>query len=72
MASEVGGVRLQVFSSSGKLVYDSGFRRGMTVQWNLQTQSGSVAANGVYLFVLTVRDREGRLFRRIGRVAVVR
>ena len=65
-------LRLRVFSLEGKLVYDSGFREGMTVQWNLQTQSGAVAANGIYLFVLTTRDREGRLFHRLGRVVVLR
>jgi len=65
-------VRLQVFSLLGEPVYDSGFRQGGTVQWNLQTQSGSVAANGVYLFVLTTRDREGRLLRRMGKIVVLR
>jgi hypothetical protein len=65
-------IRLQIYSLRGSLVYDSGFRGGTTVQWNLQTQSGAVAANGVYLFVLTARDREGRLFHRIGRIVVLR
>lgn len=69
---EVGGVRLRVFSLQGRLVYDSGFRPGWTVQWNLQTQSGAVAANGVYLFVITARDREGRLLSRIGKIVVLR
>lgn len=69
---EIEGVRLQIFSLEGKLVYDSGFREGATVQWNLQTQSGSVAANGAYIFVLTARDREGRLFHRLGKVVVLR
>ena len=69
---KVEGVRLRIFSLQGRLVYDSGFRQGWTVQWNLQTQSGSVAANGVYLFVLTTRDREGRLLSRMGKIVVLR
>lgn len=69
---EVEGVRLQVFNLRGRLIYDSGFRPRWTVQWNLQTQSGAVAANGVYLFVITARDREGRLLSRVGKIVVLR
>jgi len=65
-------VRLQVFDLSGRTVYDSGFQRGRTVQWNLQTQEGAPAANGVYWAVVTVRDREGRLHVRLQRVWVLR
>lgn len=40
---------------AGKRGFDSGFAAGKTLQWNLLNTKGSVVANGVYLYVVTVR-----------------
>ncbi len=65
------GVRLQIYSLSGRVIYDSGFQPRLTLQWNLQTQRGDVAANGVYLYVVTAKDAQGRLMRSPVRKLVV-
>jgi N-acetylneuraminic acid mutarotase len=71
MSGAIESIRLRIYSLDGRVVYDSGPRRGPTVQWNLQTQSGAVAANGIYLYVITARDREGQLVRSPARLIVV-
>ncbi len=68
---EIVAVRLQIYSLSGQTVYDSGFQPRLTLQWNLQTQRGDVAANGVYLYVVTAKDAQGRLMRSPVRKLVV-
>jgi hypothetical protein len=60
---EIEHVRLQVYDLSGALVFDSGFRRGPTIQWNLETLHGRPAANGVYLYIIITQDRDGKLIR---------
>jgi len=60
---EVERVSLQVFDLSGALVFDSGLRKGHAIQWNLETRHGRPAANGTYLYIITVQDRAGNLIR---------
>ncbi len=62
MGQGIASVRLEVFGLSGAKLFDSGFQAGDAVAWPLRTNNKSVA-NGVYLYVLSVRGREGELFR---------
>jgi len=72
-AADVAWLRLQVYDLSGALVFDSGLRKGPTIQWNLETQKGRPAANGVYLYVITAQGRNGRLMTsRVRLISVIR
>jgi len=54
-------VRVQIFSVSGQLVYNSGFSSGQNLRWNMRTGSGQPVANGVYLYLVTVKGQDGQL-----------
>jgi hypothetical protein len=56
----ISGMRLQVFNLAGARVFDSGPLAGSTLEWNLLDSRGRVLANGIYLYVVTVTDLEGR------------
>jgi hypothetical protein len=53
--------QLQVFDLAGRKVFDSGFVRGRRIQWDLLTPLRQPVANGVYLYRVTVRTRDGTL-----------
>jgi hypothetical protein len=61
--ADIESVRLQIYDLRGALVFDTGRRRGPTIQWNLETSGGAPAANGVYLYVITVRNKTGGIVR---------
>jgi hypothetical protein len=66
-------VRVQVYDLRGALIFDSGPTQGPTVQWNLNTTRGALASNGVYLYVLTARARDGSLLRsEVRKITVLR
>lgn len=53
--------QVQVFSLSGKLVYDSGVVASSSLAWNLlNNESGQRVPNGVYLYVVTVNGADGQ------------
>ena len=58
-------LRLEVYTTSGERVYDSGPRPGGVLDW-----SAAGLADGQYISVLTVRDLKGRTARRLGAVAL--
>lgn len=63
---EVNQTRVQVFSADGAQVFDSSFRLGNLVDWQLQDQQGQHLGDGSYLFLITVRDFSGRLTQKYG------
>ena len=67
---EVHQTRLQVFSTEGAQVFDSGPRLGNLIDWQLNDQQGSVLSDGSYLFLVTVKDFSARLTQKYG-VAVL-
>jgi len=69
---ELEALRLQIYDLRGVLIYDSGMTAGPTVQWNLQTNRGAPAANGVYLYAVSARSRDGNLMRSDVQKIVVR
>lgn len=63
---EVQQTRLQVFSPDGALAFDSGFRLGNTIDWQLTDQQGSRLTDGSYIFLVTVKDFSERLTQKYG------
>ena len=52
--------RVEVFKSSGEKMFDSGFMAGRTLDWNMQDQQGEPVADGVYDYVVTIKNRHGK------------
>jgi len=64
-------VQLLVYDLRGRLLYDSGFRRGTRLSWR-PLISGSNLANGVYLYVIVVRDVLDQVSYQMGKFAWLR
>jgi hypothetical protein len=57
-------IQLEVFSSTGAPVFDSGRRPGNRLEWPVQDQQGPGLRDGVYSCYVTVVDLFGQLSRR--------
>ena len=57
---EIDQFRVEVFNSSGQKMFDSGFVAGQTLDWNMLDQQGEAVADGVYDYVVTVKNRHGK------------
>src|SRR3954470_345096 len=62
---EVHQTRVQVFSPDGAQVFDSGFRPGNTLDWQIGEQ-GSRLADGSYIFLVSVKDFSDILTQKYG------
>ncbi len=62
---QVQALRVEVFDPSGRRVWASGWRPGARLQWRFAASptSTSVPANGLYVYVVTVKREDGRLLR---------
>ncbi|HEV7374041.1 MAG TPA: hypothetical protein VGN95_04965 [Pyrinomonadaceae bacterium] len=63
---EVHQTRLQVFSTDGTQVFDSDFRLGNLIDWQLADQQGTRLMDGSYLFLVTVKDFSNNLTQKYG------
>jgi hypothetical protein len=63
---EVRQTRLQVFSVAGAQVFDSDFKLGNLIDWQLTDQQGLHLTDGSYLFLITVKDFSGNLTQKYG------
>ncbi len=61
--ADVAAVKVEVFSLAGRLVYASDFTDGTVLRWNGLSNTGQPLANGVYLYVLTAKSRNGDVMR---------
>jgi outer membrane protein assembly factor BamB len=52
-----------IFNLAGSQIYHSGLVIGRSLNWSGLTTDGKRVANGVYLYVVTVRTLDGRLLR---------
>jgi len=59
----VEGIQVRVFNLAGAQVFDSGFVAGNTLEWNLMNGQGETVANGVYLYVVTVKGHDGSIIK---------
>jgi hypothetical protein len=67
----IAAVRVEVFDLSGRLVFASPFVAKDELTWRLTDASGALLANGVYLYVATIRGEHGELVRSKPRRLVV-
>lgn len=61
--ANIATLKVEVFQLTGQLVYESGFNEGQALNWNLLGRNGQPLANGVYLYVLTVKDAQGSIVK---------
>ena len=57
-------IRIEMYSTSGELVSDSGLRQGNIIDWK-QTDAAQAMPDGAYLVVVTVKDFRGNLNQRL-------
>ncbi|MBI1743534.1 right-handed parallel beta-helix repeat-containing protein [Candidatus Acetothermia bacterium] len=57
---DVSALRAEIIDLSGRSIYDSGFVKGSSLAWMPVNSQNRLIANGVYLYRMTARDREGR------------
>jgi len=67
----IAAIRVQVFDLSGQKIYESGWA-GNGVLWKMNGQGETLWANGVYLYLLTVRGLGGGQAQKIGKVVILR
>jgi hypothetical protein len=60
---EAKSMRVRIFNNSGLEIFDSGETQDLTLQWNLETKNGRLAGNGVYLYLITARDKLGKMIQ---------
>lgn len=66
-------VQVQIYDLAGRRIFDSGYVKGQTVEWHLNTDAGQPVANGVYLYAVTVRGYDGQMVRsKIQKLVVLR
>lgn len=56
--------RLEVYTLDGRLIYEATSQGAApNLSWSYETQSGQRAANGVYLYVITIAGSDGQSWR---------
>jgi hypothetical protein len=65
-------LRVEILALSGQKVFDSGPVLGNALDWKLLNSQGQPVANGVYLYMVTVKDPSGNVTKKIGKLAVLR
>src|SRR5262249_37408178 len=63
-------IRLEIYSSSGKKVFDNEMRGGNVLDWHLQDGQAEPLPDDSYVCVVTVKSLSGRITQRIGSVTV--
>lgn len=56
-------IKVEIYNLNGASVYDSGFIGGNELAWHLQDMDGDIVANGIYLYIVTVRGYNGEIVR---------
>jgi hypothetical protein len=65
-------LRVEILALSGQKVFDSGPVLGNALDWKLLNSQGQPVANGVYLYMVTVKDPFGNVTKKLGKLAVLR
>jgi hypothetical protein len=62
-------IRLEIYSSNGALVFDSGLHQGNVVDWKVSDASQPLG-DGQFVTVVTVRDFQGKFRQRLGGISL--
>jgi hypothetical protein len=62
--AEIQEMRIEIFSSTGEMIFDSGFIAGQTQDWPLQNMQGKPVESGLYAYLIIVKDQAG-VFKQI-------
>ena len=65
---EVRDVRLEVFDAFGLKVFDSSFRSGNLLDWQVLDQQGQRLSDGSYIYILTIRDLSAGVTQKYGNI----
>ena len=68
--SSVVQIRLEVYDSTGKKLFDTEVRGGNVLDWQLQNGQAEQIADDTYLCVVTVKSLSGRITQRIASVTL--
>ena len=63
-------IRLEVYDSTGKKLFDNEVRGGNVLDWHLQNGQAEQIPDDTYLCVVTVKSLSGRITQRVGSVAL--
>jgi hypothetical protein len=63
-------IRLEVYNSTGKKLFDIEVRSGNVLDWHLQDGQAEALTDDAYLCVITVKSLSGKLTQRIGSVNI--
>jgi hypothetical protein len=63
-------IRVEVYASNGKKLFDNELRGGNVLDWHLQNGQAEPLSDDTYLCVVTVKNLSGRITQRIGSVRV--
>jgi PKD repeat protein len=64
-------IQVQIYDLSGRMVFMSGWVENGFV-WHLQNNDGKRLANGVYLYIVTVRGFYGEVISKVGKLVILR
>ncbi len=65
--------RVQVYNLLGRAVYDSGFTAGERIIWRVNYSESLPLANGVYLYIVTVRGHDGQIIQsKVSKLVILR
>ncbi len=69
--SEVREWQVQILSLSGQQLFDSGWMKDSSFDWQMQGAHGAVAG-GVYLYTVTAKNGSSRVSKQLGKLALLR
>jgi len=61
--SAIRSIQVEIYDLSGRRVFDSGEVPSSTLVWNLVNNNGRIVANGVYLYLITVKGFNDKTIR---------
>ena len=65
------GLKVEVYDASGSVVFDSGFKEGNAVGWDLVGTAGVKVPNGLYLYSVDVKGAGSSLSSEVGKLLVL-
>src|SRR5687768_6205592 len=69
-ASDAVAVRLEVYTTEGQRLFDSGFKPGTLLDWAMPGGQGPRYYAGAYLCVVTTKGLDSRVSQRLGTLSV--